>query len=199
MLGSGAGLAVVAALLAAVLSLLRRRRPLPPGSPAKTMIVLGSGGHTTEMLRLTSKLSPARYAPVWFVVAATDTTSAQKAEATPHALTPTHWATIPRAREVGQSFTSSVATTLRAALAAAALVVRVRPDLVIANGPGTCVPICVVAHLLGARIIFCESWCRVETLSLTGRILYPIADRFVVHWPKLRLKYPRAEYIGRIC
>jgi UDP-N-acetylglucosamine:LPS N-acetylglucosamine transferase len=38
--------------------------------------------------------------------------------------------------------------------------------------------------------VFVESLCRVKTLSLTGRILYPWADLFAVHWPDLRTKYP---------
>ena len=67
---------------------------------------------------------------------------------------------------------------------------------------GTCVPLCIVAFLyklLGissTEIIFVESFCRVKKLSLTGRILYHIADKFIVLWPELVCKYPRAEYLG---
>ena len=67
------------------------------------------------------------------------------------------------------------------------------------NGPGTCVPVALLGLLLGARLVFCESWCRVESLSLTGRILYPLAHRFVVHWPQLARRYPRAEHLGVLC
>lgn len=49
------------------------------------------------------------------------------------------------------------------------------------------------------RIIYVESAARVKTLSLTGKILYLIADRFFVQWPKLLEKYKYAEYIGRLC
>ena len=44
-----------------------------------TLVVLGSGGHTTEMLRLLGGLDASRYGPVTLVVAASDTTSAAKA------------------------------------------------------------------------------------------------------------------------
>ena len=60
-------------------------------------------------------------------------------------------------------------------------------------------PVAALGVLAGARLIFVESWCRVESLSLSGRLLYPVAHRFVVHWPRLRDRYPRAEYLGRIC
>lgn len=51
---------------------------------------------------------------------------------------------------------------------------------------------------LGAKILFVESFCRVQTLSLTGRLVYPIADRFVVQWKGLCAKYLRAEYLGTL-
>ena len=41
-----------------------------------------------------------------------------------------------------------------------------------------------------------ESIARVKSLSLSGKLLYPIADKFMVQWPDLLAKYPRARYIG---
>eukprot|EP01031_Cornospumella_fuschlensis_P032110 gene32109-38831_t len=45
-------------------------------------------------------------------------------------------------------------------------------------------------------ILYVESFCRVQHLSLTGKLLYPIADRFIVQWEDLAEKYSRAEYLG---
>ena len=167
----------------------------------KTLVVLGSGGHTAEMLRLITDFDFERYTPLTLVTAATDTTSRAKAERElPRAaLSTARWAEIPRAREVGQSFGSSVPSTLRALFACVHLIWTAAPELVLVNGPGTCVPVAVLARLSGSRVIFVESWCRVESLSLTGRIMYWVAHRFVVHWPELARRYPRAEYLGRIC
>jgi beta-1,4-N-acetylglucosaminyltransferase len=67
---------------------------------------------------------------------------------------------------------------------------------------GTCVPICFVAffyNVLGisrTKIIYVESFCRVKKLSLSGKLLYYIADKFIVQWPGLLVPYPRAEYLG---
>jgi beta-1,4-N-acetylglucosaminyltransferase len=67
------------------------------------------------------------------------------------------------------------------------------------------VPLCYAAfisRLLGLHqptIVFVESFCRVQSLSLTGRLLYPIVDKFVVQWPQLCEKYGRAEHLGVIC
>ncbi|CAN0157491.1 unnamed protein product [Ectocarpus fasciculatus] len=177
-----------------------------PGRKVNTLVVLGSGGHTSEMLKLTSRLSPETYSPLCYVVASTDHTSADRIPKEGLVSGRCRVRTIPRSREVGQSYLTSVLTTLLAGLHAAVVVVTVRPDLVLVNGPGTCIPVCVAASALRffglgsrcSRTIFCESFCRVKSLSLSGRIMYLLADRFVVHWPELLVKYPRAEYAGQL-
>lgn len=127
-----------------------------------------------------------------------------------------------RAREVGQSYLTSVFTTLRSLADALLVVFRIQPDLLLANGPGAqphaaqkslffagaasprpaagiCVPLAAAAVLWRAvsgrpcKVVFVESFCRVHTLSLTGRLLYPVADAFVVQWPDLQRRYPRAQ------
>jgi beta-1,4-N-acetylglucosaminyltransferase len=53
--------------------------------------------------------------------------------------------------------------------------------------------------LLGIKkieIIYIESFARVDTLSLTGRLLYPFVDRFLVQWPELSNIFDKAEYKG---
>ena len=54
---------------------------------------------------------------------------------------------IPRSREVGQSYASSILTTLRALLVAVVVVLKRRPQLLLVNGPGTCIPICAAAFV----------------------------------------------------
>jgi beta-1,4-N-acetylglucosaminyltransferase len=117
------------------------------------------------------------------------------------------WHTIFRSREVKQSWFTTVFTSALSLLHAAYVVACVRPELLICNGPGTCVPLCYCAfalRLLGvvsnADIVFVESFCRVQRLSLSGRLLYPVADRFLVQWPQLcgaGSGYGRAEYLGK--
>lgn len=63
-------------------------------------------------------------------------------------------------------------------------------------------PICYVAFLykllglLDVDLVYVESFCRVQHLSLTGKLLYPIADKFIVQWPSLLAGYTRAKYLG---
>ncbi|MFQ6010410.1 MAG: PssD/Cps14F family polysaccharide biosynthesis glycosyltransferase [Candidatus Aenigmatarchaeota archaeon] len=74
-----------------------------------------------------------------------------------------------------------------------------RPDAVITNGGGLVVPMCYIAKLFRKKIVFIESFSRVKTRSVTGRVLYPIADLFLVQWRALLKKYgPKAKYGGSV-
>ena len=116
-----------------------------------------------------------------------------------------HLHSIHRSREVHQSWASTLCSTLYAFLESLVLVLRVRPEVVICNGPGTCIPIQLAALLMRAlcihssvQLVFLESFCRVNDLSMSGRIAYRFVDLFVVQWPGLTQKYPTSRYIGRI-
>ena len=65
--------------------------------------------------------------------------------------------TIRRSREVGQSFVTSFFTTLQGCIAAIGIVLRHRPKLVLVNGPGTCIPICLAVRVF--RSIYLISPC----------------------------------------
>lgn len=183
-------------------------QPGTKGSVA-VLVVAGSGGHTTEILRLMECLSAA-YTPRHYVIADTDRMSEEKihnfesSKKLSDSVSQFTICRIPRSREVHQSWSSSVISTLSALWYSLPLVFRLRPDMVLCNGPGTCVPLCVSGLLLGilgmkkVLIVYVESICRVQTLSLTGMILYPISDYFFVQWSCLRDKYPKSIFLGRI-
>jgi beta-1,4-N-acetylglucosaminyltransferase len=141
------------------------------------------------------------------VVAATDKTSQEKTQLDWKPTARDAFLVIPRSREVGQSWSSSVGTTLKAFRVCLREVYAARPQLVLCNGPGTCIPIVAAVLLLRfcglerrrSKIVFCESFARVQSLSLSGRLLYYVVDEFVVHWPQLQTKYPRTTHLGVIC
>lgn len=188
-------------------------RPLRPAGAVKTMIVLGSGGHTAEMLMLVEGMDKAFYSPRVYVAAETDKMSAKRAVSREQSWAGSQDApadvsveVIPRSREVGQSYITSVFTTLYSLQTAARMVLRHRPQLVLVNGPGTCIPVCAIAFisrlllLSDCRILYVESIARVRKLSLSGYILYfsRMADQFYVQWPELQARYPRSTYAGRL-
>lgn len=165
------------------------------GSSISTMVVLGSGGHTMEMIKLIENLNWNSYKPIHFVISSGDNMSMNKIPKDVRMDCKVH--RIRRSREVGQSFLTSTFSFGIATLDSLKVVWTCRPKLLICNGPGTCLPTCLCVKLISdCAIIYVESFCRVDSLSLTGMILYKLADQFIVQWPQLQSKYPRSKYLG---
>lgn len=97
----------------------------------------------------------------------------------------------PRRRyEVCHPRRSLLRTTLNL-LQALRIVLRERPALVISTGADVAVPVCLLARLLGAKLVFIESGGELRA-TLSGRLLYPFADFFIVPWPEKLRTFPRA-------
>jgi UDP-N-acetylglucosamine:LPS N-acetylglucosamine transferase len=72
-----------------------------------------------------------------------------------------------------------------------------RPDVVITTGAGVAIPFCMIAKMFRKKLIFVESFARTKTPSITGRVLYPMSDLFLVQWRKNREYYGKnAKYVG---
>ena len=79
------------------------------------------------------------------------------------------------------------------------ILLKEKPDLIISNGAEVAIPTLYIAKLFGIKIIFIESWCRINKPSTTGKLIYPIADVFLVQWRQLLKKYgKKARYEGGI-
>ncbi len=90
-----------------------------------------------------------------------------------------------------------VKTTVLNFFSALKILLKERPNVVVTTGADITVPI--VGKLLRAKVICIESLARVNSPSLTGRILYPISDLFLVQWEPLLKKYgKKAKYWGRV-
>jgi len=73
-----------------------------------------------------------------------------------------------------------------------------KPDLIICTGALATVPLCLICKLFGKKLIFIESFAKVTSPTLTGRLLYHFADQFYVQWPQMLEIYPKAIYVGGI-
>ena len=75
---------------------------------------------------------------------------------------------------------------------------KVRPKYVISTGTHTAVPMCYIAKLFGAKIIFIETFANSTTKTLSGKMIYPIANLFIVQWESMLKLYPKAKLGGWI-
>ncbi|KAI0374127.1 oligosaccharide biosynthesis protein Alg14 like protein, partial [Pilatotrama ljubarskyi] len=182
-------------------------------------VFLGSGGHTSEALSLLSALDFARYSPRTYFISEGDTLSMRKAleletlktadTAESTRSTPYSFIIVPRARHVHQSLLTTPFTAVFSLAAAvwhftlAPILRRASvPEVLLLNGPGTCLVLCMAVYvnrilgLSSPRMIYVESFARVRRLSLSGKLLRPLVDRFVVQWPDLIADGKRGEYRG---
>ncbi len=226
-----------------VLYVLQASRLQPPalGNKPKTksshvVIVLGSGGHTAEMMSLLRDIDTTRYTHRTYIVSSEDNFSSSKAKeiekvieekqirAKPHHGSGT-WdlKTVPRARKIHQSLYTTPFSALWCLLGciyslyktsrSSTVALNEYPDVIITNGPATAVMVIIAANILKfvgvapiwkMKIIYVESWARVKTLSLSGKILLyaGICDRFLVQWEALATTVngnggrKRVEWVG---
>lgn len=157
------------------------------------------------MLEIVKKLKFDKYCPRFYVVAENDQNSVDKLMAIEGDKADYKIYLITRSRKVHQSFLSSIFTTIKSLFNCIPLLMHTRPDLILCNGPATCVPVCLVAFFFKifyinsrCKIAFIESYCRVMSLSLSGWILLYLTDIFVVQWPKLSKMSRKVTYFGRL-
>lgn len=160
----------------------------------KILAILGSGGHTSEILQVLKNWK----GEICAVCANDDFLSKSQFK---DRFNGEIWE-VYRSRKVGQGYISSVFTTLYSFWPAFWVFAKARPDLIVSNGPGTALPLCYIAYLWRfvslerIVIVYVESVCRVKSLSLAGKLIYPISDEFYVQWESLHRVYPKTKYIG---
>lgn len=73
---------------------------------------------------------------------------------------------------------------------------RERPTHLLSTGAAVAVPFFYLGRLLGARLLYIEVFDRIESATLTGRIVRRITHHFFVQWEEQLRLYPDAELIG---
>lgn len=76
------------------------------------------------------------------------------------------------------------------------LYIKIHPDYIITTGAHTAGPMSCIGKIFGSRVIYIETFANMSTKTITGKLLYPIADKFIVQWESMKELYPEAEYGG---
>lgn len=158
--------------------------------PRAILLIYGEGGHRAQMKRLYGHLKPGLARRRLEVVGICENGDALDG--------------FPSLSQGGvrdkhsrlKSLVTLPLSLLRSAALVGRLVTRYRIVGVISTGPGIAVVPSVLLKLLGARIVFLESWSRFETTSMTGKVMYRLADRFYIQNRSLEKHYPNARYGG---
>jgi UDP-N-acetylglucosamine:LPS N-acetylglucosamine transferase len=148
---------------------------------ADLLLVCSPGGHMLQLARLAPAWKGRRR--VWVTLDAPDTRSLLAGEQV-------EWAHGPTNR--------SVKNLVRNLQLAWVVVRRERPRVLLTTGAGVAVPFAWIARLFGAHIVYVESLTRIDTVSLSCRLIRPAAHRIYVQWPELRERLPEARYAGTV-
>ena len=75
---------------------------------------------------------------------------------------------------------------------------REHPDIIISSGAAPAVPFFWIGKLMGASTIYIEVFDRINRATLTGRLCYPVTDKFIVEWEEMKKLYPKSINLGSI-
>jgi UDP-N-acetylglucosamine:LPS N-acetylglucosamine transferase len=155
--------------------------------PMKICLVCSPGGHLTQMLRLIDAFKEFDY---FFVTYDSEATKSLKNAY----LIDSEYL---KEAKTAIGFARVLIKTLKKAIK---ILVKEKPSVIISNGGGEiAVPFCYVGKVLEAKVIFIETLSRITAPSGGGRLVYPIADLFLVQWESLLKSYgKKAKYWGKV-
>jgi len=146
----------------------------------KLLLVASSGGHLAQLVALEAAWR--HHDRHWVTFEKADAVSTLHDERVTWAYHPT---------------TRNVRNALRNGVLAIRVLLRDRPDVVVSTGAGVAVPFFVVARILRVRTMYIEVIDRIDLPTLTGRIVYPMSDRFCLQWDEQHASYPDGALVGQ--
>jgi len=143
----------------------------------KVGLICANGGHLVEMLQIIESFSGYNTFFVTFKGKDTENMKAYKFE----------------------DYDSIILKEIILSLNTLPIFIKERPDLLISTGGAIAIPFFILGKLFGIKTIFIDSFTRTTIPSGTGRILYHIADVFLVQWRDLLKFYgKKAKYKGKV-
>jgi beta-1,4-N-acetylglucosaminyltransferase len=146
----------------------------------KIGIVCSSGGHLYQLYVLREWWS--EFDRFWVTFDKVDARSMLEGERI-------HFAYFPTNRNLWNLF--------RNFFVAVKVALRERPDIWVSSGAGVALPFFFLGWLMRKKLVYVEVFDRLDAPTLTGRLLYPLCDLFLVQWEEQRRFYPRSELWGR--
>jgi beta-1,4-N-acetylglucosaminyltransferase len=147
----------------------------------RVLLVASSGGHLLQLRQLASLWTPDERS--WVTFQRSDAESMLAGETITWAYHPTN---------------RNATNALRNLRLAWRLIKHDRPRAIVTTGAGVAVPFAIIGWLAGVNIIYVESMARIARPSLTGRLIYPLANHFFIQWPDLQRFFPRARCYGTV-
>ncbi len=145
----------------------------------RVLFVSSSGGHLAQLVALEDWYRD--HERRWVTFETADATSTLVDETVGWAYHPT---------------TRNIPNLLRNLLLAIRMLLRWKPDVIVSNGAAVALPFFLVGRAIGARTVYLEVYDRVDSRTLTGRLVKPFTNLFLVQWPEQLALYPGSKLVG---
>jgi beta-1,4-N-acetylglucosaminyltransferase len=143
------------------------------------LLVCSSGGHLLQLVGLSEAF--AAFPRLWVTFDKPDARALLADERVLHAFGPTN---------------RNIPNLLRNLRLALRVLRRERPRAIVSTGAGVAVPFAWLGRMMGIPVVYIESVTRISSLSLSGRMIKPVASDLFVQWPELAEAVPGARYEG---
>ena len=147
----------------------------------KICLVGSSGGHLTHLYMLEDFWK--NNIRFWVTFNKEDANSTLKGENVYHCYFPTN---------------RNIKNLIKNSFLAIKILRKEKPDLIISTGAAVAVPFFYFGKLFGAKTIYIEVFDRINKPTITGKLVYPVTDKFIVQWEEMKKVYPKAIYLGSI-
>ena len=153
----------------------------------KVLFISSTGGHLNELLQLSSLFEKYDY----HIVTEKDKTNAYLEDKYEGRVSYLPYGT-------RSHFITYIFKYLYLIIKTLFLYIKIRPQVIVTTGTHTAGPMCYLGKLFGSKIIYIETYANINRKTATGRLIYPIADLFIVQWEEMLKIYPKAVYGGQI-
>lgn len=145
----------------------------------KVCFATSSGGHLTHLMQLEPWWRDKER--FWVTFDKIDSRSILKGENN-------YWCYFPTNR--------NIKNLIRNTFLAFKILKKEKPDIIISTGAAVAIPFFYLGKLFGSKIVYIEVYDRIDKPTITGKLVYPIADLFILQWEEQRKFYPKGELLG---
>lgn len=160
---------------------MKKNRKMKELNDVKICMVGSSGGHLTHLYQL--KRFWDNKNRFWVTFDKPDANSILEGEKLYHCYFPTN---------------RNIKNLIKNTFLAIKVLKKEKPDIIISTGAAVAVPFFYIGKLLGAKLVYVEVFDRIDKPTMTGKMVYPITDKFIVQWEEMKKVYPKAINLGCI-
>ena len=147
----------------------------------KVCLVGSSGGHLTHLYMLKPLWKDMNR--FWITFDKIDANSILKGEQVYHCYFPTN---------------RNIKNLIKNTFLAIKILRKEKPDLIISSGAAVAVPFFWLGKISGAKTVYIEVFDRINKPTLTGKLVKPVTDKFIVQWDEMKEVYKDSINLGSI-